>query len=66
MGLHIHSLSKIPRDLDREWFIYLLEYGDKDPFSQALRACFDEMADWASQGDSVVVKGTNSVHFNDA
>lgn len=51
--------------MDKDWFIYLLEYGDKDPFTQALRACFDEMADWASQGNSVVIKGTNPVHFND-
>jgi hypothetical protein len=65
MGLHIHSLSKIPRDLEKDWFLYLLEYGPQEPFTKAMNACFDEMANWASTGNAVVIKGTVPVHFTD-
>jgi len=65
MGLHIHTLSKIPDYMDKDWFIYLLEYGPRDPFTAAMNACFDEMAEWSSTGNAVTVKGTTPVHFND-
>ncbi len=65
MGLHIHSISKIPMDLEKEYYLYLLEFGPRDPFSEALRACFDEISDWASRSNSVVVRGTDRVHFED-
>lgn len=65
MGLHIHTLSKIPRNLEKDWYIYLLEYGPQEPFTMAMKGCFDEMANWASEGNSVVIRGTNPVHFAD-
>jgi len=37
MGLHVHSLSNIPKSENRDYLIYLLEYGWHEPLAEALR-----------------------------
>jgi hypothetical protein len=65
MGLTIHTIAKIPDYWDKDFFVYLLDYGFKEPLSDALRHHFDEMADWASRNNSVVIQGSAGSHFND-
>jgi hypothetical protein len=40
MGLHVHSLSNIPKSENRDYLIYLLEYGWHEPLAQALNNNF--------------------------
>jgi len=64
MGLYIHSLNSIPETTQREYFIYLLDYGWQEPLGEALKANFSRMAEISSQNNAVVIKGT-AEHFED-
>jgi len=65
MGLHIHSLDNIPNEVDRDYFVYLLDYGwDGDSLSEALNKNYGKMANLAAQNRAVVIKGTSN-HFSD-
>ncbi len=61
----VHSLENIPLSAKRDYFIYLLDYGWKEPIAQALRDNYDEMAKKASRTKAVVIKGTELAHFED-
>ena len=64
MGLHVHSLGNLPNTEDgRDYFVYVLDYGWKEPLTDALVANFTNMARLASQTRSVVVAGIEPVHF---
>lgn len=63
MGLHVHSLNNIPKSENRDYFIYLLEYGWHEPLGEALRKNFEQMASKAAKSRSVVIKGTELAHF---
>ena len=63
MGLHVHSLSNIPKSENRDYLIYLLEYGWHEPLAEALNNNFDKMAGVAAQSRAVVIKGTELAHF---
>lgn len=63
MGLNVHSLENIPRTENRDFFIYLLDYGWHEPLSQTLRANFDLMARKAAVNRAVVIQGTEIGHF---
>ena len=63
MGLHVHSLSNIPKNEDRDYMIYLLEYGWHEPLAKTLNENFDKMANFAAQNKAVVIKGTKLAHF---
>ena len=63
MGLHVHSLSNIPKSENRDYLIYLLEYGWHEPLAQALNNNFDKMAGIAAQNRAIVIKGTELAHF---
>ena len=67
MGLMIHSLEGIPEDHHRDYFIYLLDYGWKEPLSQALTKNFGKMATIASQKKNAVVimRTEEGIHFSD-
>ncbi len=67
MGLMIHSLTGIPDQHHRDYYIYLLDYGWNEPLSEALRNNFKQMALLASeQKNAVVVMHPDSgVHFSD-
>lgn len=64
MGLYVHSLDNIPEAAQRGYFIYLLDYGWKEPLGEALINNYAKMAEISAQNDAVVIKGT-SEHFND-
>lgn len=64
MGLYVHSLDNIPEAARRGYFIYLLDYGWKEPLGEALMNNYSKMAEISAQNNAVVIKGT-SAHFQD-
>lgn len=65
MGLMVHSLGELPAAAERGYYIYVLDYGWREPLADALYANFDKMADAASKSNAVVVKGCVGAHFAD-
>lgn len=67
MGLMVHSLEGIPEEHSRDYFIYLLDYGWREPLSEALRQNFGKMATLASEKKNAVVimRTDEGVHFSD-
>jgi hypothetical protein len=67
MGLMVHSLEGMPEEHQRDYFIYLLDYGWKEPLSDALHKNFGKMATLASEKkNAVVIMRTDAgVHFSD-
>ncbi|WP_230856583.1 hypothetical protein [Vibrio cidicii] len=63
MGLHVHNLGNLPADSEREYFIYMLDYGWHESLSEAMRANFTNMARLASKSKSVVIAGVEPIHF---
>ena len=63
MGLHVYSLNNIPKSENRDYLIYLLEYGWHEPLGEALSNNFDQMAAKAAKSRSVVIRGTELAHF---
>ncbi|MDR3631328.1 MAG: hypothetical protein P4L42_13440 [Desulfocapsaceae bacterium] len=63
MGLHVHSLTNIPKSENRDYWMYFLEYGWHEPLGHALRENFNQMAARAANSRSVVIKGTEISHF---
>ena len=61
----IHSLGELPLEAERDFYIYLLDYGWEEPLGQALRENFSRMAQLASSNDAVVIQGTVGSHFED-
>lgn len=67
MGLMVHSLEGIPEEHHRDYFIYLLDYGWKEPLSEALKMNFGRMATMASEKKNAVVimRTDEGIHFSD-
>ena len=65
MGLMIHSLGEIPIDIEKDYFIYILDYGWEETIKSALSKNFEKMAKKASNNNSVVIRGTVGHHFSD-
>ncbi|OGS23333.1 MAG: hypothetical protein A2252_09635 [Elusimicrobia bacterium RIFOXYA2_FULL_39_19] len=63
MGLMVHSLENIPETKNRDYFIYLLDYGWTEPISKVLRENFENMSKFAATNRAVVIKGTELAHF---
>ncbi len=60
MGLKIHSLEAIGDEHLRDYYVYLLDYGWKEPLGETLRENFDKIASLSSkQKNSVVLMGTD-------
>ena len=55
MGLHVHSLSNIPKSDNRDYLIYLLDYGWYEPLAATLNEKFDQMANIAARNRAVVI-----------
>jgi len=51
MGLYVHSLGEIPTGAERAYYVYLLDYGWKEPLGEAGRANLPPMADMASHSN---------------
>jgi hypothetical protein len=64
MGLMIHSLDEIPSNAKRDYYLYLLDYGWKEPLSQTIVDNFEKIADSASKSNSVFIKGTIGSHVD--
>ncbi len=66
MGLVVRSLDDLPDTSDREYYIYLLDYGWHEPLEQALKDNFDRIATSVSSNKGVVIRrGGDGIHFND-
>ncbi|MBN3494747.1 hypothetical protein [Vibrio neptunius] len=63
MGLHVHSLENIPKTNNRDFLVYLLDYGWHESLSEALRTNYEKMAGIAAKNRAVVIKGTEGIHF---
>lgn len=63
MGLMIYSLDNIPIEARRDYFVYLLDYGWKEPISDIINKNFEYMCQIAAQNKAVVIKGTVASHF---
>lgn len=64
MGLHVHNLGNLPNTIDgRDYFIYVLDYGWKEPLTDTLIANFTNMARKASESRSMVIAGIEPIHF---
>jgi len=64
MGLHIHSLANLPENVERDYYIYLLDYGWDEPLSRTLTDNFQMMADLSSRHNAVAIAGTDLGHFS--
>jgi hypothetical protein len=64
VGLMIHSLEEIPSNVKRDYYLYLLDYGWKEPLSQTIIDNFDKISDSASKTNSVFIKGTIGSHVD--
>ncbi len=65
MGLYVHTLSRLPTELERDYYVYVLDYGWDEPLGESLRANFRRMADLAARNKAVVVAGTDPMKFAD-
>lgn len=65
MGLKIHSISELPDEAIRGYYIYLLDYGWEEPLGRVLRDNFEIMANLASRNDAAVLLGLSGSEFND-
>ncbi|UJR53389.1 hypothetical protein [Dickeya zeae] len=63
MGLYVHSLNNIPKSENRDYLIYLLDYGWHEPLAKAINDNFDKMVSIAAKNRAVVIKGTELAHF---
>ena|SRR5271166_3410448 len=78
MGLYVHSLSRLPlgwEGLERDYYLYVLDYGWHEPLGDALHSNFRHMAELAARNNAVVIAGTDprafaeeirSAHFDDS
>lgn len=65
MGLYVQSLTNIPLDASRDYFVYLLDYGWHEPLGEVLMDNYEKMASIAAENKAVVIRGTHRVHFED-
>lgn len=64
MGLMIHSLDVIPANVNKDYYLYLLDYGWKEPLSEVISNNLDKISDLASKNNSVFITGTVGSHVN--
>jgi hypothetical protein len=65
MGLYVHSVAEVPSGANRAYYIYLLDYGWKEPLGATVRDNLTRMADLASKSNAGVIYGPQGVHFED-
>lgn len=64
MGLTVKNLDSLIYEAnDRDYFIYLLDYGWEEPLTDVMYKNFDIMALESEETHSVVVRGIESRHF---
>ena len=65
MGLMVHSIARLPEGYERDYYVYLLDYGWKESLGEVLGANFDRMANLATTNKAVVIRGLVGSHFQD-
>lgn len=64
MGLKISTIAAIPENVERSYYLYILDYYNWDePISKTLRDSFDRIAKFAAENDSLVIQGIQESHF---
>jgi hypothetical protein len=64
MGLKISTIAAIPENVERSYYLYILDYYNWDePISKTLRESFDKIAKFAAENDSVAIQGISESHF---
>jgi hypothetical protein len=64
MGLKISTIAAIPENVERSYYLYILDYYNWDePISKTLRDSFDKISKFAAENDSVVIQGISESHF---
>lgn len=64
MGLKISTIAEIPENVERSYYLYILDYYNWDePISNTLRNSFDKIAKFAAENDSVAIQGIPESHF---
>lgn len=64
MGLKISTIAAIPENVERSYYLYILDYYNWDePISNTLRNSFDKIAKFAAENDSVAIQGIPESHF---
>jgi hypothetical protein len=67
MGLVVHSLDLLSPQANREYYLYVLDYGWDEPFSEVIRRNFYKLSDLACKTKSAFIIGSdgNMGHFDD-
>jgi hypothetical protein len=65
MGLMIHSLALLPKESNRGFYVYLLDYGWEGSLGEVLFDNYNRLSDYASKNNFVVLRGTPGSHFED-
>jgi hypothetical protein len=67
MGLVVHSLELLSPQAKREYYLYVLDYGWDEPFSEVIRKNFYKISDLACKTEAAFVIGSdgNMGHFDD-
>lgn len=64
MGLKISTIAALPKNVERDYYLYILDYYNWDePISNTLRNSFDKIAKFAAENDAVVIQGIPESHF---
>ncbi len=64
MGLKISTIAAIPKNVERDYYLYILDYYNWDePISNALRNSFDKIAKFAAENNTVAIQGIPESHF---
>ena len=65
MGLKVSTIARLPLDSDREYFVYFLDYGWDDSFSEVMYNNFDNFASGLAGQNGLVIAGLNRQEFAD-
>ncbi len=64
MGLKISTIAAIPENVERDYYLYILDYYNWDePIGKTLRNSFDKIAKFAAENNSVAIQGIPESHF---
>lgn len=64
MGLKVHSLARLPVDMNRDYYVYLLDWNWEGNLNRFLRLNFDKMASIAARNRAVVITGFDGEEFS--
>ena len=64
MGLFVNSISDLPFNEERSYYLYVLDYyGWDEPVSNTLKANIDRIASLCASHNAVMIKGLPDSHF---